>query len=90
MRPVHACRARRATVARDGQVRISDVGDAMHQSVAGREVVYTPRQTNVRVLRCHNDAVKRIVTEDSPDLFLTVSEVRCAGHREVLLVLNMC
>ena len=47
----------------------------MDQSVSGREVVYTPRQTNVRVLRCHDDSVKRIITEDSPDVFLTVSEV---------------
>lgn len=29
----------------------------------------------VNVLRCHRDAVKRLVTEDSPDLFLTVAEV---------------
>ncbi|GJE84849.1 WD40 repeat-like protein [Phanerochaete sordida] len=66
--------SRIASVARDGQVRISDVADAMDHSVSGREVVYTPRQTNVRVLRCHDDSVKRIITEDSPDLFLTVSE----------------
>jgi hypothetical protein len=64
-----------ATVARDGQVRVSDVGDIMDQSVSGREVVYTPRQTNVRTLKCHDGSVKRIVTEDSPDLFLTVSQV---------------
>lgn len=66
--------SRIASVARDGQVRVSDVGDVMDQSVSGREVVYTPRQTNIRVLRCHDDSVKRIITEDSPDVFLTVSE----------------
>jgi nuclear receptor interaction protein len=32
---------------------------------------YTP---SVRVLRCHTDRTKRIATEDSPNLFLTVSE----------------
>ncbi|EKM59510.1 uncharacterized protein PHACADRAFT_157899 [Phanerochaete carnosa HHB-10118-sp] len=66
--------SRIASVARDGQVRVSDVAGVMDHSVGGREVVYTPRQTNVRVLRCHDDPVKRIITEDSPDLFLTVSE----------------
>lgn len=63
------------TVARDGHVRVSDVGDVMNQSVTGREVVYTTRQTSCRVLRCHENSVKRVITEDSPDLFLTVSEV---------------
>lgn len=48
----------------------------MDQVVSGREVIYGTRQTRVRVLRCHEDSVKRIITEDSPDLFLTVSEVR--------------
>lgn len=66
--------SRIATVARDAQVRISDVGDVMDQVVSGREVIYGTRQTRVRVLRCHEDSVKRIITEDSPDLFLTVSE----------------
>ena len=49
----------------------------MQQPVNGQETVYTTRDTKLRVLRCHEAAVKRIVTEDSPDLFLTVSEVRC-------------
>ncbi|KIP04882.1 hypothetical protein PHLGIDRAFT_108939 [Phlebiopsis gigantea 11061_1 CR5-6] len=66
--------SRIATVARDGQVRIADVGDLVRQAVTGRQAIYTPRQTNCRVLRCHSDSVKRIITEDSPDLFLTVSE----------------
>ncbi|KAI0092417.1 WD40 repeat-like protein [Irpex rosettiformis] len=66
--------ARIATVARDGDVRISDIGDCMQQPVSGQETVYTARDTNLRILRCHKDSVKRIVTEDSPDLFLTVSE----------------
>lgn len=47
----------------------------MQQPVSGQETVYTTRDTKLRVLRCHEAAVKRIVTEDSPDLFLTVSEV---------------
>ena len=47
----------------------------MQQPVSGQEAVYTTRDTKLRVLRCHEAAVKRIVTEDSPDLFLIVSEV---------------
>jgi len=36
---------------------------------------YNTRQSCVRVLRCHSGRTKRIITEDSPDLFLTVAEV---------------
>lgn len=62
------------TVAGDKQVRISDVGAAFLSSQHRGETEYSSRQANVRVLHCHSARVKRIVTEESPDLFLTVSE----------------
>lgn len=37
--------------------------------------MHDTRQSCRRVLRCHEGRVKRIVTENSPDLFLTVAEV---------------
>ena len=39
------------------------------------ETEYSTRQAAIRVLRCHKGRTKRIVTEDTPDLFLTVAEV---------------
>ncbi|KAL6299681.1 WD40 repeat-like protein [Sparassis latifolia] len=66
--------SRIATVAGDGQVRISDAGSAVGQPSLGNETELTTRQANIRILRCHSGRVKRIVTEESPDLFLTVSE----------------
>ncbi len=66
----------RATVARDSHVRICDAREGLSETVRGRDAIYNPRQLGVRVLKCHTRATKRIVTEDSPDLFLTVSEVR--------------
>lgn len=65
----------RATVARDSHVRICDAREGLSETVRGRDAVYSPRQLGVTVLKCHTRATKRIVTEDSPDLFLTVSEV---------------
>ncbi|KAJ3553208.1 hypothetical protein NM688_g3741 [Phlebia brevispora] len=63
-----------ATVARDTQVRICDAREGLNETVRGRDAVYSTRETDVKVLKCHDRATKRIVTEDSPDLFLTVSE----------------
>ncbi|CAL1700680.1 unnamed protein product [Somion occarium] len=63
-----------ASVAGDKQVRIFDIGDIVSQAGDGRETLYTARQANVRILRCHSDSVKRITTEGTPDVFLTVSE----------------
>ncbi|KAH7929484.1 WD40 repeat-like protein [Leucogyrophana mollusca] len=63
-----------ATVSGDRQVRVFDVGDAAGRSPTGSEMTYNTRQSCIRVLRCHNGRTKRIVTEDSPDLFLTVAE----------------
>ncbi len=63
-----------ATVAGDRQVRVFDVGYAH----GGSETEYSNARTHL--LTCHEDRVKRIVTEESPDVFLTVSEVACVGH----------
>ncbi|KAG2367342.1 WD40-repeat-containing domain protein [Suillus spraguei] len=63
-----------ATVSGDRQVRVFDVGDAVGQSPTGREMEYTTRESCIRVLRCHSGRTKRIITEDSPNLFLTVAE----------------
>ena len=67
--------ALRATVARDSQVRICDAREGLNETIRGRDAVYSSRQLGVKVLKCHVRATKRIVTEDSPDLFLSVSEV---------------
>ena len=72
----------RATVARDSQVRICDAREGLSETVRGRDTVYSTRETNVKVVKCHDRAVKRIVTEDSPDVFLTVSEV-CLSASQV-------
>ncbi|KZT74391.1 WD40 repeat-like protein [Daedalea quercina L-15889] len=63
-----------ATVAADRQLRISDVEAAVHSPRYNGETEYTSSQANVKVLRCHSGRVKRIVTEESPDMFLTVAE----------------
>lgn len=65
-----------ATVAGDSQVRVFDHEKAPGHPGDRGETEYYARQAAIRVLRCHNGRVKRIVTEDSPDLFLTVAEVR--------------
>jgi hypothetical protein len=61
------------TVAADTQVRVLDVGEGV--GLSEKEKEYSSQAACVRVLRCHSDRVKRVVTEESPDLFLTVSEV---------------
>ncbi|KAF5388192.1 hypothetical protein D9615_000443 [Tricholomella constricta] len=67
--------SRIATVAGDKQVRVFDVGEAAFSGTPNsRETSYSSRQSCTHVLRCHEDRVKRIVTEHSPDLFLTVGE----------------
>jgi WD repeat-containing protein 42A len=63
-----------ATVSGDQQVRVFDVGEAVGQSPTGSEMEYTTRESCIRILRCHDRRTKRIITEDSPDLFLTVAE----------------
>ncbi|KIM90838.1 hypothetical protein PILCRDRAFT_150692 [Piloderma croceum F 1598] len=66
--------SRIATVAGDHQIRVFDIGDLGSLSVVGNETVYNTSESCIRVLRCHDARVKRIVTEQSPDLFLTVAE----------------
>ncbi|ORX40723.1 WD40-repeat-containing domain protein [Kockovaella imperatae] len=48
----------------------SEVGIGM----AARDELWGVRGPGVRILRCHTDRTKRIATENSPFLFLTVSE----------------
>lgn len=64
-----------ATVAGDKQVRVFDVGESVGRSPSGNEMRYSTRQACIRILRCHSRRTKRIITEDSPDFFLTVAEV---------------
>ncbi|KAG6837445.1 hypothetical protein H0H93_009539 [Arthromyces matolae] len=63
-----------ATVAGDHQIRVFDIGEAALNASNGKETSYNTRQSLVHKIRCHDDRVKRIVTEFSPDLFLTVGE----------------
>ncbi|KAH7887708.1 WD40 repeat-like protein [Phlebopus sp. FC_14] len=63
-----------ATVAGDSQVRVFDVGEAIGRSPTGNEMSYNTREACIRVFRCHSRRSKRIITEDSPDKFLTVAE----------------
>ncbi|KAJ3815513.1 WD40 repeat-like protein [Lentinula aff. lateritia] len=60
-----------ATVSGDRQVRVFDVGEDYETSVLGQEI---GQKYCLSTLRCHEDRVKRIATEESPDRFLTVSE----------------
>ncbi|TRM67794.1 WD40-repeat-containing domain protein [Schizophyllum amplum] len=62
-----------ASVAGDHEVRVHDVGD-VHSASHGPETTYSVGEACTHVIRCHRGAVKRIITEYSPDLFLTVSE----------------
>ncbi|KAG6378944.1 WD40 repeat-like protein [Boletus reticuloceps] len=63
-----------ATVAGDKQVRVFDVGESVGRPLSGNEMRYSTRQACIRILRCHSKRTKRIITEDSPDFFLTVAE----------------
>ncbi|KAI6047151.1 WD40 repeat-like protein [Pisolithus marmoratus] len=67
--------SRIATVSGDNQVRVFDVEEAVGRSpTRSGPAAYTTREACIRVLRCHTGHTKRIITEDSPDLFLTVAE----------------
>ena len=68
----------RATAARDGLVKVFDVGAevATYDSASPYSRGSPTRPDwEQRAIRCHSDSVKRITTELSPDVFLTVSEV---------------
>lgn len=66
--------SRIVTVAGDNQVRVHDIGDLNSHTVVGGETVYNTHESCIHVLRCHDARVKRIITEQSSDLFLTVAE----------------
>jgi len=61
------------TVAGDKEVRVFDVEIPSKYDVSRNE--YSSAQCRTHTLLCHQDRVKRIVTEESPDSFLTVAEV---------------
>ena len=75
----------RASVAGDKQVRIVDAEIA--SSASALETTYDIRPDTTRVLRCHRGRVKRLVTEESPDIFLTVAEVGC-GRCALIMHIN--
>ncbi|KAI0771629.1 WD40 repeat-like protein [Trametes elegans] len=66
--------SRIVTVAGDWQIRVFDHEKAGGNPNDNGEMHYHARQAAISILRCHEGRVKRIVTEDSPDLFLTVAE----------------
>lgn len=66
----------RATAAGDMQVRVFDASSALRSAPGDAETVYAANQCCLRILRCHDDSVKKIITEESPDSFLSLSEVR--------------
>lgn len=66
--------SRIATVSGDSQVRVFDHEKAAGFPGSNGKTEYSTRQATIRILKCHGGRTKRIVTEDSPDLFLTVAE----------------
>jgi hypothetical protein len=74
----------RASVSGDKQVRIFDVHRCGTDS---REAGYHTRDSCLRIFKCHASRVKRIMTEDSPDSFLTVSEASFESPSCLLLFL---
>ena len=76
----------RATAARDGLVRVFDVGaEISTYDSASPHSRESPTRSGwkQRTIRCHSNSVKRITTELSPDVFLTVSEVSITVRRNV-------
>jgi len=64
-----------ATAAGDNQVRVFDVQGSLPVSAFDPEAELSNWHSCAKVIQCHSDRAKRIVTEDSPDLFLSVAEV---------------
>lgn len=58
----------------DEQVRVFDIETTQSAAPDGVVTEYNSRQSCIRILRCHDNRVKRIVVEESPDLFLSVGE----------------
>jgi hypothetical protein len=77
-----------ATCALDTQVRVSDVGHG--GLTVERETPYATESANVAVIRCHSGSAKRILTEDSPDNFLTVSKDGTVRQHDLRLPSHRC
>ncbi|KIL70024.1 hypothetical protein M378DRAFT_156082 [Amanita muscaria Koide BX008] len=60
------------SVAADRQVRITDAETVLSASAFEKD--HNLHSGSIRVLRCHRGRVKRLATEESPDVFLTVAE----------------
>ena len=65
----------RATVARDGDVRVFDVQSALSASPQGNTMEFGHRSTLAKVFGCHLGRTGRICCEEASDAFLTVSGV---------------
>ncbi|KAJ4475964.1 hypothetical protein C8J55DRAFT_517385 [Lentinula edodes] len=82
-----------ATVSGDRHVRVFDDGEDYETSALGQEI---GQEYCLSTLRSHEDRVKRIATEESPDRFLTVSEhdLRtphvCGDHCPAPLKFTIC
>lgn len=63
----------RVTCAGDRQIRVFDATIALDVR-DGLETEFSARELSGRVIRCHKNRVKKLVTEESPDLFLSLSE----------------
>ncbi|THV08513.1 WD40 repeat-like protein [Dendrothele bispora CBS 962.96] len=64
--------SRIVTVAGDREVRVFDIDMPSKYGLDRNE--YSSGQCKTHTFSCHKDRVKRIVTEESPNTFLTVSE----------------
>ncbi|GJJ07429.1 hypothetical protein Clacol_001631 [Clathrus columnatus] len=73
-----------ATCAADRQVRVFDINRGL-TSNSNQMVEYGERTSCIRIFRCHRKPVKRIVTENSPDNFLTVAEDGAVRQHDLLL-----
>ena len=76
----------RATAARDGVVKVFDVGaEITTYDSASPHSRESPTHSGwkQRAIKCHMNSVKRITTELSPDVFLTVSEVSITNRVDV-------
>ncbi len=65
------------TASGDSEVRVFDLqhsGSGSPQRSGPHTWTHHDQSACTRVIKCHSDRVKRIATEDSPDVFLTVSE----------------
>ena len=69
------CFLNRATVSRDGEVRVFDVRGPLGASPRGGHLEFSSRSTGVKIFRCHSRETKRICTEEASDTFMTVGGV---------------